>query len=109
MGHKRIDKGQLFLERGFLCEHCQMIGVDEPRSAHDAHHVFFRRDKHRPELDVPENIALVNHHEHIRGDFDNIEFRRMFWTRQCNRYGAEHMEAWLASLDTKVKHYDFTD
>ena len=105
----KLNKGQLFLDRGTLCEHCIMLGVEEPKIAHDAHHALLRRDKRNQALDVPENIALVNHQCHMSGDCDTPEFRRTFWTRQCNRYGAEHMELWLAGLDLVVKHFDFLE
>ena len=98
------EKVTLFDERGILCEcGCGKI-------AHDAHHALIGRRKKYPELDCPENIILVNHDEHILRKFDNLQWRRYFWKRQVDRYGLEHMTAWVKSLPSKLRHrLDFMD
>ena len=91
------EKIRLFDERGARCE----CGCGKP--AQDAHHCLIGRRKRFPELDCPENIALVNHDEHLLRRFDNLEWRRYFWKRQVDRYGLDHMMQWVESLPDKLK------
>ena len=93
-----IDKIKLFKERGQGCE----CGCG--KLAQDAHHALIGRRKKFPELDCPENIMLVNHDEHLLRKFDNLEWRRYFWKRQCDRYGEDHMLEWIKSLSPKLKN-----
>lgn len=92
------DKRDLFDERGQRCE----CGCN--KLAQDAHHCLINRRKRFPELDCPENIALVNHDEHILRKFDSLEWRRYFWKRQCERYGVDHMMRWVESLPDKLSN-----
>lgn len=92
------EKVTLFDERGVRCE----CGCG--KLAQDAHHCLISRRKRFPELDCPENIALVNHDEHILRKFDNLEWRRYFWKRQCDRYGVDHMMRWVESLPDKLSN-----
>ena len=91
------DKRDLFDERGARCE----CGCG--KLAQDAHHCLIGRRKRFPELDCHENIALVNHDEHLLRKFDNLEWRRYFWKRQVDRYGLNHMMQWVESLPDKLK------
>jgi len=93
-----FDKRELFDERGQRCE------SGSGKLAHDAHHCLIGRRKRFPELDCPENIALVNHDDHILGKFDTLEWRRYFWKRQCDRYGEKHMMEWVNSLPVKLSN-----
>lgn len=90
------EKIKLFDERGQRCE----CGCG--KLAQDAHHCLISRRKRFPELDCPENIALVNHDEHLLRKFDNLKWRQYFWERQCERYGKEHMMEWVSSLPAKL-------
>ncbi len=92
------EKIKLFDERGQICE----CGCG--KLAQDAHHCLISRRKRFPELDCPENIALVNHDEHLLRKFDNLAWRQYFWRRQCDRYGREHMVKWVNSLPDKLSN-----
>ena len=88
-------------ERGPYCE------SGSGKIGHDLHHCLFHRNKRfKAYIDVKENFMLVNHFDHIRGDFDTLEWRRKFWEMQCKRYGREHMEAWILGLPSKLVMYE---
>lgn len=90
-------KQKIIDERGPLCE------SGSGKIGHDLHHCLFRRQKRfAAHLDVPENLMLVNHYDHIDGKFDTFGWRVKFWEIQCRRYGLEHMEAWILSLPPKL-------
>jgi hypothetical protein len=91
-------KSELFDMRGNHCE----CGCG--RLAHDAHHCLIHRMKKYPELDCEENIALVNHDEHILRKFDTLEWRRYFWQVQIDRYGYDHMMNWMNTLSPKLNN-----
>ena len=93
-----FDKRELFDERGWRCE----CGCG--KRAHDAHHCLIGRNINYPELDCPENIALVNHDENVLKKHDNLKWRRFFWKVQCDRYGEAHMLAWVDSLPAKLSN-----
>ena len=78
---------------------------------HDVHHALIGRQKKFPELDAPENLVLVNHYEHIARKFDNQDWRRKFYQKQCNRFGVDHMQAWIDNLPAKLDRdrIDFID
>jgi hypothetical protein len=35
---------------------------------------------------------------------DSYEVKQWFWARQCERYGVDHMQDWLASLPVKLRY-----
>jgi hypothetical protein len=78
---------------------------------HDLHHALISRLKRFPELNDVENLVLVNHDEHIARKFDNVEWRKFFWKKQCDFYGEEHMKTWIAGLPAKLhrSRIDFID
>jgi len=88
-------KRRLIKERGALCERCRL------RPAADLHHALIGRMKGHPELDVKENGELLCKECHANAG--GYEQKKRFWAKQCARYGEEHMEKWLDSLDLKVK------
>lgn len=91
-------------KRGYFCE----CGCGQQN--HDRHHCLIPQINKKGKtkwaiLDEEENLVLVNHWEHTDlRKFDNLEWRRYFWKRQCDRYGKEHMQAWVASLPSKLRH-----
>jgi hypothetical protein len=91
-----IDAYSLAVKRGWACENCGRTGCER-------HHGLFRKDKRYPELDDELNYALVCHRCHTRGICDSKEFRQAFYRRQCERYGREVVDAWVASLPLKEK------
>lgn len=98
-------KQQIIDERGPLCE------SGSGKIGHDLHHCLIPRQKrYREYLDVPENLMLVNHFDHISGQFDTYEWRCKFWRMQRKRYGEARMMAWVNSLPSKLKNrIDFVE
>ena len=98
-------KQKIIDERGPLCE------SGSGKVGHDLHHCLIPRQKrYRAWLDVPENLMLANHQDHIRGDFDTWQWRCKFWAMQCKRYGRAHMLEWIGGLPVKLKNrIDFID
>lgn len=78
---------EVFDERGPLCELCGAL-------SRDAHHALIGRMKSKPELDCKENTLLVCRGCHE----DSDEAKRLAWQLLCDRYGREHMVAWLDGL-----------
>jgi hypothetical protein len=70
--------------------------------AHDMHHAIFSRIKKYPELNDEKNLVPVNHLEHIARKFDNVKWRRFFWSYQVDKYGEKAMFEWLNNLPTKL-------
>lgn len=71
--------------------------------ATERHHCLFHRMKSKPELDDPRNIMNVCHKCHASGEVNSFEARRIFWQRQCAKYGEGNMRQWVDSLPLKVK------
>jgi hypothetical protein len=95
------ERESLFRRRGWVCEICRV------RHATDLHHCLIRRDKRKPELNAEENYQCLCHYCHMSGYGDTRENRQVFWMRQVERYGYDHMTAYLEDLPLKVKHWDF--
>ena len=88
----------LFERRGWYCEYCHL------RRATQKHHALFGRMKRYPELDAEENMMIVCPDCHTGKELlDTQEVREWFWKIQCERYGLDHMLAWIKSLPLKVK------
>lgn len=81
---------------GYLCEHCH------ERPATDFDHIFFGRRKEYPELDVKYNGLLSCNPCNVARVGNNRDFRQLYWTMQCERYGAETMLEWLESIPYKL-------
>ena len=100
-----MNKQQIIDERGPWCE------SGSGKIGHDLHHCLIPRQKRFSTwLDVPENLVLVNHYDHIDGKFDTLEWRRGFWRVLCKRYGEPRMTAWLNGLPYKLRYrIDFVE
>src|SRR5258706_6293731 len=95
-----VDKSAFVRQRGPLCEcgECQERGED-------AHHCLIGRMKDHPELDVPENLVLVNHFEHVHlRKFNTLEWRKKFFAIQCTRFGGQHIKEWLENLPLELRY-----
>ncbi len=66
----------------------------------DLHHALIRRDKNRPELDVPMNLILVHHNCHVP-EAKNMRYNSYVMILRV--WGSEAIEAWVDSLPYKVK------
>ena len=87
-------KARLISERGPFCERC---GSD----ATDLHHSLIGRMRGKPELNVEENAELLCKDCH--GNAGGYNERCEFWTKQCGRYGYDHMRDWYDGLNLKFK------
>lgn len=85
-------------ERGPLCEYCH------EREACQRHHCLVPDLKRfHASLTVPENLMIVCACCHTGiCVLDRREVRIWFYGIQCQRYGPDHMQAWLLSLDPKL-------
>ena len=95
------ERINLFQRRGWLCENCRK------NRATDLHHCLFRRMKRYPELNHEINFECLCHECHLQGYGDTLDHRRVFYTRQVNRYGYDVVMEWLDGLPFKIKQYDF--
>lgn len=95
------ERALLFQRRGRVCEICRK------RAATDLHHCLLRRDKRKPELNNEINYQCLCHICHMQGLGDTLENRRIFFTRQVERYGYLTVMDWLDSLPLKLKKWDF--
>jgi hypothetical protein len=97
----QFNKAAFVAERGRICE-CGECGETESL---DAHHCLIGRMKGHPELDVPENLVLVSHFEHVSlRKFNNLEWRKKFYLKNLERYGEKRMMDWIESLPVKMAH-----
>lgn len=98
---ENFNRAAFIAERGNICECSE---CNEPAS--DVHHAIVPRIKGCPEVnDAWENLAYVNHFEHVSlHKFSGIEWARFFWEKNCARYGKPRMMAWLRSLPLKIKN-----
>jgi hypothetical protein len=87
-------------ERGSLCEWCNK------REAEQRHHALVPDLKRfHEELTVKENIMQACGYCHTGTCvLDSYEVKQWFWARQCERYGVDHMQDWLASLPVKLRY-----
>lgn len=95
-------KQRLMFQRGRMCEYCGQ------RPAIDLNHCLIHDAKrYHKALTVEENLELVCTECHQREYVHTWEHAKQFWVIQCERYGVDHMQAWLADLPLKVKpRYD---
>ena len=91
-------KSDLIRSRGYSCEYCKI------RPATDLHHALIGRMKGHPELDCEENFMVACHYCHVGKELlDTQDVKLWFWNVQCDRYGYDHMIAFIKDLPLKVK------
>lgn len=93
-----IDKAAILLKRYGETARTPECDCGCGQDGHDLHHCFIGRRKGYPILDDERNLVLVNHNEHIAGDFDNLEMRKWFWNHQCGRFTEKAMLEWIDAV-----------
>jgi len=97
-GNPSIDKEAILAKRiSLMCDcGCGQAG-------HDLHHALIGRRKGYPILDDERNLVLVNHWQHDKRMFDNLEWRKKFWKVQIERFGHWKMIAWVQIIPDKLR------
>lgn len=83
---------------------CEVKGYKCQGRASQRHHALFRRDKRFPQLDCVINYQATCENCHTgTGEADSTENKMRFYELQCDRYGKDVVDGWIASLPLKDK------